>query len=70
MTLFSICVPTYEMSGYGHEMLKELFENLKLQTVQDFEIVVSDQSQDDKTLRVCEEYSDIFTIKYIKNFFS
>ena len=69
MTLFSICVPTYEMSGYGHEMLKELFENLKLQTVQDFEIVVSDQSQDDKTLRVCEEYSDTFTIKYIRNFY-
>lgn len=70
MTLFSICVPTYEMSGYGPEMLKGFFENLKSQTVQDFEIVISDQSENLETYKICEEYSNIHTIKYIKNFYA
>jgi len=70
MTLFSICIPTYEMSGYGPKMLKGLFDNLTQQTIQDFEIIVSDQSEDLKTYEVCKEYSDVHTIKYIKNFYA
>lgn len=69
MSLFSICIPTYEMGGYGHEMLEKLFENLKKQTIQDFEIVISDQSEDLKTFDVCKKYSNTFYIKYIKNFY-
>lgn len=70
MTLFSICIPTYEMSGYGPKMLRGLFDNLKTQTIQDFEIIISDQSKDLETYKVCEEYSDLFNIKYIKNFYA
>jgi glycosyltransferase involved in cell wall biosynthesis len=70
MNLFSICIPTYEMSGYGPKMLRGLFDNLKSQTVQDFEIIISDQSEDLETYKVCEEYSDVHTIKYIKNFYA
>lgn len=69
MSLFSICIPTYEMGGYGDEMLQELLENLKQQTIQDFEIVISDQSQDLKVFDICEKYSSIFNIKYVKNFY-
>ena len=69
MTLFSICIPTYEMGGYGHEMLEKLFKNLKTQTLQDFEIVISDQSKDLKIFEVCEKYSNNFYIKYVKNFY-
>lgn len=69
MKLFSICIPTYEMGGYGFEMLDKLFQNLKLQTFQDFEIIISDQSKDSKILNVCEKYSKNFYIKYIKNFY-
>jgi glycosyltransferase involved in cell wall biosynthesis len=69
MSLFSICIPTYEMGEYGNEMLEKLFENLKQQTVQDFELVISDQSQDLKVFNVCKKYSSVFTIKYVKNFY-
>jgi glycosyltransferase involved in cell wall biosynthesis len=69
MTLFSICIPTYEMGGYGYKMLDGLFQKLKNQTIQDFEIVVSDQSKDLKIFEVCEDYSNILQIKYIKNFY-
>lgn len=69
MSLFSICIPTYEMGGYGYIMLEKLFENLKLQTIQDFEIVISDQSKDLKIYEVCRNYSKKIYIKYIKNFY-
>lgn len=58
------------MSGHGPNMLKGLFDNLKSQTIQDFEIVIADQSEDLETYKVCEEYSNIHTIKYIKNFYA
>ena len=69
MTLFSICIPTYEMGGYGHKMLEKLFNNLKEQTLQDFEIVISDQSKDLKIFEICKTYSEDFYIKYVKNFY-
>ena len=58
------------MYGYGPKMLKGLFDNLKSQTIQDFEIIISDQSKDLETYKVCEEYSNVHTIKYIKNFYA
>lgn len=67
---FSICIPTYEMGGYGHELLDELFNDLKKQTFKDFEIVVSDQSLDDKIVDVCNKHSielDIVYIHYNEN---
>ena len=70
MPLFSICIPTYEMGGYGYKFLKELFVDLQKQTIQDFEIIISDQSLDFKTLEVCALFSDSIKIKYIKNFYN
>lgn len=57
------------MGGYGYEMFEYLLNNLKNQTLQDFEIIVSDQSFDNKILDVAEKYKNIFDIKYIKNFY-
>lgn len=70
MKYFSICIPTYEMGGYGHAFLHELLTELKLQSFQDFDVVVSDQSNDDSVLRVCEQHSSLLDISYYKNFYN
>lgn len=58
------------MGGYGHLFLHELLIELKQQTFQDFEIVISDQSNDDSILRVCEQHSSALDISYFKNFYN
>lgn len=70
MKYFSICIPTYEMGGYGHVVLNELLTELKYQTFQDFEVVVSDQSVDNSILDVCKKHSEELSIVYFKNFYN
>ena len=48
MSEISICIPTYEFKGDGVKYLSELFDTLRVQTFQDFNIVVSDHSVDDE----------------------
>ena len=48
----SIAVPTWESYGKGNEFLDDLFRTLEIQTFQDFEVVVSDHSKDDKLVDV------------------
>lgn len=66
----SICIPTYEMGGYGFEFLDQLFIELHHQSFTDFEIVVSDQSLDNKILDVCQKHSKSLDIKYFKYFYN
>ena len=40
--------------------------SLKVQTFQDFDIVISDQSKNDLILDACKEYSDYFEFTYVK----
>lgn len=63
----SIAIPTYEMGGIGDQYLSELFDTIKAQDFKDFEVCVSDHSQDDSILEVCSEYANYFTIQYFKN---
>ena len=67
MPEISVCIPTYEYKGEGVKFLSELFEGLRKQTFQDFEIVVSDHSVDDKIRDYCFEQSEDFAITYLKN---
>ena len=67
MSEISICIPTYEFKGDGVKYLSELFDTLQLQTFQDFNIVVSDHSVDDKIHDFCKEKSELFEIIYIRN---
>jgi glycosyltransferase involved in cell wall biosynthesis len=67
MSEISICIPTYEFKGDGVKYLSELFETLKSQTFQDFDIVISDHSIDDEIYNFCEKSSDDFEITYIRN---
>lgn len=67
MKFFSIAIPTYEMSGKGAEFLEHSFIKIKTQTFKDFEIVISDHSKDNSIQSLCEKWSSIFDITYIRN---
>lgn len=62
---FSICIPTYEMGGFGVEFLRFNFKTFKQQCFSDFEVVISDHSQNDEIKNLCEN-TDL-DIKYFKN---
>lgn len=63
---FSIAIPTHDRGKNGPIWMRELLDSIKIQTFQDLEIVVSDQSKNDDILNVCQEYSDDFDFKYLK----
>ncbi len=67
MAEISIAIPTYDMKGVGDQYLSELFETIKVQDFKDFEVCISDHSQDNNILKVCEEYANYFSIQYYKN---
>jgi len=54
----SICIPAYDMGGQGGEYLLESFEHLLRQSYEDFEVVVSDQSDSDGVAATCKAYAD------------
>ena len=64
----SVCIPTYEMHGEATRMLTRSFNMLKKQTLKDFEVVVSDNSEDDTVKSLCTnpEYRSL-NINYFKN---
>ena len=61
--LVSICVPVYEMGGYGIGMFKNLMGSIKKQNYDNIQVVVSDHSKDKIFKEVCNEFD--FNIKYI-----
>ncbi len=64
---FSILIPTYDMAKVGHIFLAQSFEKLCAQEFKDFEVVVSDNAENDMNKMVCDEYKDRINIKYIRN---
>ena len=60
--LISICIPAYDMGGQGGEYLLDSFEHLLRQTFEEFEVVVSDQSDSDGVAATCKAYADRLTI--------
>jgi glycosyltransferase involved in cell wall biosynthesis len=67
MPEISICIPTYEFKGKGVKYLADIFDSLRKQTFQDFDIVISDHSEDNVIHDFCEEISKEFSIIYLKN---
>jgi len=67
MPEISVCIPTYEFKGDGVKYLNDIFNGLAKQTFQDFEVVISDHSQDDEIRNYCFEQSEDFSITYMKN---
>lgn len=66
MSEFSIAIPAHDRGVNGPLWMRELLESLKVQTFQDFDIVVSDQSINDNILSVCKEYSNDFEFTYVR----
>jgi len=64
---FSIAIPTYEMRGRGVEFLDFSFQKLNEQSFKDFEVVVSDHSSNDDIKDLCDRWSEVLDVKYIKN---
>lgn len=63
----SICIPTWEQYGRGVEFLKNNFDRFITQTYQNFNVIISDHSINDEIKLLCNEYSDKFNIKYVRN---
>lgn len=67
MTKVSICIPTYEFNGMGVFYLNELFNSIKDQTYDNFEIIISDHSVDNQISEFVKSFKNQFQITYIKN---
>lgn len=67
MNLLSICIPTYEMGGYGQRFLKKSFDILAEQTFTDFDVVISDHSKNSVIKDLCSEYGTKLNIHYFHN---
>ena len=63
MPLISICIPAYKRINF----LQRLLDSIDIQTYQDFEVIVSDDSDDDSVKKLLESYENKFTIRYFKN---
>lgn len=49
--LVSVCIPTYN----GGKYLQEALDSVKNQTYQNIEVIISDDSSKDQTLKICEQ---------------
>lgn len=52
----SVCIPAYDMNGMGAAYLEESFHALANQTLNDFEVIVSDQSDTNNVFELCEAW--------------
>jgi hypothetical protein len=63
----SIIIPCYEMHGKGDIHLARSLEMLAIQTWKNFEVVISDHSQNDIILDCANSFSSRLNIKYFRN---
>jgi Glycosyl transferase family 2 len=62
----NICIPAYEMRGWGDIFLRQNFDKIAEQTFRDFEVVVSDHSKDTRVLNCCR-HETRFPVNYFYN---
>lgn len=67
MKKISIAIPTWECNGKGVEFIDDLFRTIEIQYFKDYEVVISDHSENDDILSKVDEYREKFDIVYIKN---
>jgi glycosyltransferase involved in cell wall biosynthesis len=65
--IISICIPTYEMGGKGLEFLKKSVESIRIQTLDNYEIIISDNSKIDDIENYCSEVKKELNLFYIRN---
>ena len=61
--IISICIPAYKRIDY----LKRLLWSIEIQKFKDFEVIISDDSNDDSVAVLLKEFNGRFEIKYFKN---
>ena len=60
----SIAIPTYDSNGEGAEFVKFSLEQIKKQDFIDYEVIISDDSENDNIKKLSEKYS---FVKYFKS---
>ena len=64
----SICTPVHKLpNGLTEIFLIEFLSDLIYQTFKDFEVIVVDQSDTNEMEIICDIFSRVLDIKYIKN---
>ena len=59
----SICIPAYKRISY----LKRLLESIIIQTYKDYEVIITDDSDNDSVKDLLKEYENRLPIRYYKN---
>ncbi|MES2773348.1 MAG: glycosyltransferase family 2 protein [Bacteroidota bacterium] len=59
----SICIPTYKRA----DLFAKLLESIVVQSFKDFEIIVTDNSDDDAVQLVAEKFKEQLPLQYIRN---
>lgn len=54
LPLVSICLPTFN----GEEYIREALESINSQTYKNIEVIISDDSSTDSTLKICHEFKE------------
>jgi len=64
----SIAIPTWEAHGRGKEFLNDLLSTIEIQTLKDYEVIVSDHSKHHELKILSDEYANKgMNIKYVRN---
>jgi glycosyltransferase involved in cell wall biosynthesis len=61
----SIVIPTYECKDYGWLFISELLNSIKKQSYKNYEVVISDQSTDNKIKDLINFYSNEMNLIYL-----
>jgi len=61
--LISVCIPTYKRI----EFLKRLLDSLEIQIFRDFEVIITDDSPDEKINLLWEQHQYSATLRYYRN---
>ena len=61
--IISICIPAYKRIDY----LKRLLCSIEIQKFKDYEVIISDDSNDHSVAALLKEFNGRFEIKYFKN---
>lgn len=64
----SIAIPTWECHGRGAEFLDDLIRTILIQTMTDYEVIVSDHSEDNEVKNIVKYYEkNGMNIKHVRN---
>lgn len=64
MPKISLCIPTYEMNGHGLAFLKRALISIEAQSFEDYEVIITDDSQNDEIENYCLQVEGL---RYFKN---